>query len=292
MKMRKYYWCALAIISSCLPIMLNAQIEKPQNIYRVTVNSRYVLENGERTNTFYAIGQLMYDSLGRLHTEIDYNWETRYPDNYRWHYFEGLTKRKTDFFQNEKLIRIEEYSFNSDGLLAQTLVHKVSLTDTTHQIRENYSYNSNSKVTKAVGYNSAGKKVYTSTFKYDTKENEIERKVKGKNAIPPDSILYLKATYLYDSLDRIISMVKTIDKVGKPRKTEAFTFVYDQNGNRIEEVVRDGNGNLILRKEYSYRRDNRMQQLKIFDSSNSLTKHVAWRYEIYKTDDRRHRTLE
>jgi hypothetical protein len=292
MKMRKHYWFALALVLSYLPSILNAQIEKPQNIYRVTVNSRYVLENGERTNAFYAIGQLMYDSLGRLHTEIDYNWETRYPDNYRWHYYEGITKRKTDFFHNEKLQRIEEYNFNNDVLLAQTIVHKVSLPDTVFLVRENISYTPNRKAKNATGFNSAGKKVYTTTYKYDIKGNEIERKVKGKNATPPDSILYLKCTYLYDSLDRVISKVETIDKIGKPRKTESLSFAYDQNNNVTEKIIRDSNGNLKVRMEYSYRRDNRLQQVKIFDENNALSKHLAWRYEIYKTDDRRHRTLE
>jgi hypothetical protein len=52
----------LKIITTSLLITITtalfAQGEKPQNIYRVTVNSRYVIENGERTSKYALPRQL------------------------------------------------------------------------------------------------------------------------------------------------------------------------------------------------------------------------------------------
>jgi hypothetical protein len=54
----------------------------------------------------------------------------------------------------------------------------------------------------------------------------------------------------------------------------------------------DANGNLIKKTEFIYRKDNRIQQIKEFDANDNLLDWQAWRYEIYKTNDRRQRVLE
>ncbi|HCY01310.1 MAG TPA: hypothetical protein DG754_14325 [Bacteroidales bacterium] len=272
--------------------LLYAQVEKPQNIYRVTVNSRYVIENGERTSTFFAINQLIYDSLGRLHTEIDFDWETHYPNNYRWNYFNGQQKVKTDFFFKEKLSRIEEYDFNENQKLISLTLYHVSPSDTTLSVKEVYSYDKTGHVTKATGYNERGKRGYRTTSKYDDKGNEIYRKVKGKRIAPPDSIMYLQKEIAYDSLNRIGKETVTIDKIGEPRLTKTYTYAYTDDGNITEKTIIDSQGNIQKRKEYVYRSDKRLQQIKVFDNNGNLEDHLAWRYEIYKTSDRRFRTLE
>jgi hypothetical protein len=293
MKNGKFVAIYLLVSLFAYPSLLQAQIEHPQNIYRVTVNSRYVLENGARTSNFFAIGQLFYDSLGRMHTEITYDWETKQPSSHKWHYFEGQTKRKTDFFENNKLIRIEEYNFNNSGLLNQLLVHMVSTTDTSLLVKEVYSYNTANKISKATGYNNRGRKEYVATMKYDIHGNEIQRKVKGKRASPPDSILFLKRTIEYDTLNRMVAKIEIIEKVGQQRNTKSESFKYDSKGNIIEVFIKDNDGNQFKRKEFIYRsNDNRIQQQIVFDSNNNLIDHLAWRYEIYRTSDRRVRTLE
>ena len=265
---------------------------EPQNVYRVTVKSRYVLENGQRTKDYFAIGQHIFDSLGRLHTEIDYDWETHYPNNYRWHYFSGKTKTKTDFFEKEKLARIEEYKVNEKGNVKEVSVKTVTPADTSFALKVEYSYNPDGTIQKAVGYNSKGKKGFTCKYMYDARGTEINRKVKGKKAIPLDSILFLARVPLYDSAGRVAEETLTVEKVGKGKTTIKQKFLYDLNGNITHFQKFDGNGNLVLRKEYTYRKDNRIQQMKKFDSNDSLIDWLAWRYEIYKTNDRRQRVLE
>ncbi|HPX04356.1 MAG TPA: hypothetical protein PLC17_00350, partial [Tenuifilaceae bacterium] len=62
-----------------LPQRSQAQRE-PQDVRRVIVTSSYVIENGQRTSKFFATKQEIYDSLGRMHTEIFYN-NDHYPQN-------------------------------------------------------------------------------------------------------------------------------------------------------------------------------------------------------------------
>ena len=272
--------------------LLYAQVEKPENIYRVTVNSRYVIENNERTSTFFAINQLIYDSLGRLHTEISFDWETHYPSNYRWHYFNGLQKVKTDFFYKEKLTRIEKYVLNEKQKLVSLSLYLVNQNDTTLGVREEYSYGNTGLVTKATGYNERSKRIYKTTFKYDAKGNEIYRKVKGKRATPPDSIVFLQKEIAYDSLNRIAEETVTLDKIGKPRITKTYAYAYTDDGSIAEKTIIESSGDILKRKEFIYRSDKRLQQIKVYDKNGALIDHLAWRYEIYKTSDRRNRTLE
>ncbi|MDY0347560.1 MAG: hypothetical protein RBR13_01890 [Tenuifilaceae bacterium] len=277
------------IITACSSF---SQGVKPQNIYRVTVNSRYVIENGERQSKYYAIGQLISDSLGRLHTEIDFNWETHYPDSYRWHYFEDTVKVRTDFFLKEKLHHFNVYQYSPNGALSELSIFTVTGNDTTLTVREKYSYNSNGKVSKVVGYNDKEKKGFTAKYKYNDFNTEIKRKVRARRAAPSDSILYLDREVSYDTIGRVSTEMLTVEKKGLPRKTRQTQYTYDVKGNIIGELVNDKSGNLIKRIEYNYRPDNRIKGMAVYDASETLIDYQAWRYEIYKTSDRRYRVFE
>lgn len=268
------------------------QNREPQNVYRVAVKSGYVLKDGERTREYFAVKQLISDSLGRMHTEIDFDWETHYPNNYRWHYFDGQTKYRTDFFENEKLVKTKKYKWDSKGNLSELTLEKVTPTDTTVVVKEVYTYNSNETKKTVVGYNGKGKKGFKTKFKYDDRGTEISRKVKGKKAVPADSIMLLKRVPQYDSVGRITAETLTIQKYSKQSKTTQHKYTFDENGNKILELLMDANGNLIKKTEFIYRKDNRIQQIKEFDANDNLLDWQAWRYEIYKTNDRRQRVLE
>jgi hypothetical protein len=281
----------MLVAFSLTPLMLMGQATKPQNVYRVTVISQYAIENGKYTSKSFPLFQHIYDSLGRLHTEIDYNIEKNYPSNYRWHYFDDQTKKKTDYYINEKLTRIDEFDYNGNRL-SELKVYNVNETDTSLYVRVEYEYDSNGLISKTAGYNKLGKRGYRTSHKYDINGNEIERKVKGKKAIPPDSILYLAKEFAYDSLNRIVSEKITTNKLGKQQSIKLIDYKYDKNSNVIEKQISDSAGNLIKRKEFVYRPDNRLQRRSIFDAENNLIQFRAWRYEIYKTANRRVRVLE
>ncbi len=281
----------IALVLAASHVVLGQGV-KPQNIYRVTVNSRYVIDNGERTSKFFAIGQLISDSLGRMHTEIDYNWETRYPDNYRWHYFDGMAKVKTDFFVKEKLSHYKVFKYNLNNQLAELLLYRVSNGDTLLAVREVHTYNNLGHRTQSTGYNQQGKRAFRTKYKFDANGSELERRVSGKRAVPSDSILRLKRVVEYDSLNRVKSELVTTEKFAQP-KTSIHTFYkYDDKGNLVEEVTKDQLKGTTYRKEYVYRSDKRIQGLRLYDSQNNLLDYQAWRYEIYKTTNRTHRVLE
>lgn len=280
---------ALILVASNVAL---GQGVKPQNIYRVTVNSRYVIENGERTSKFFAIGQLISDSLGRMHTEIDYNWETRYPDNYRWHYFDEMAKVKTDFFVKEKLSHFKVFKYNANNQFAEQLLYKVNNGDTVLAVREVHAYNNLGHRTQTTGYNIQGKRGFRTKYKYDANGSELERRVRGKRAVPSDSIIKLKRIVEYDSLNRVKSELVTIEKFAQPKTSTHTFYKYDDKGNLVEEVIKDQLKETTHRKEYVYRSDKRIQGLRLYDSQNNLLDYQAWRYEIYKTANRTHRVLE
>lgn len=283
--------CLFTLLMISLTAGIYAQGEKPQNIYRVTVNSRYVIEDGERTSKYFAIGQLISDSLGRLHTEIDYSWETRYPDNYRWHYFDGLTKVKTDFFIKEKLRYFKVFEYSNE-LLSTLLVYTVNNSDTALLVREEYVYDDAGNKTRTTGYNKDGKRSFRSRHKYDEHNTEIERRVRGRRAVPSDSIMSLKRVVEYDTLGRMASEHLDVQKFNLPQKSTHTTYKYDENNNIVEKVIKDNVSNTTLRKEFVYRRDNRLQGLRVYDSQDNLIDYQAWRYEIYRTANRTHRVFE
>ena len=275
----------------CSFIQVQAQNREPQNIYRVTVNSRYVLEDGKRTSKFFAIGQQISDSLGRLHTEIDYDWETRRPDNYRWHYFDGQKKVKTDLFVSSQLARINKYTYNDDGNLDELVIYNVTQSDTAFVVQEVYSY-TDGLLTNVVGYNERGRRGFRARYRYDANGNEISRRVRGQRAVPSDSIMALERTLVYDSLGRIVRESKTLTKLGEPEQTSIMEYKYNDRGLLAEKSVFSSQNELHKRIEYNYRRDNRIQQKIVYDGDDNLIDYLAWRYEIYRTPDRRHRVLE
>ncbi|HOP05005.1 MAG TPA: hypothetical protein PL017_11385 [Tenuifilaceae bacterium] len=268
------------------------QNREPQNIYRVAVKSRYVLEDGQRTKDYFAIKQLISDSLGRMHTEIDFDWETHYPKNYRWHYFNGQTKYRTDFFVNEKLSKVENYKWDTQGKLTELTIEKVFPTDTSIVLKETYAYNPDGTIKNITGYNEKGKKGFKTKHKYDDKGTEILRKVKGKKAVPSDSIMFLSRVPEYDSVGRVVKETKEVEKFSRGKSTSTFAYTYDENGNKVQQLEMDAAGNLTKKIEFIYRKDNKIQQIKEFDASDKLIDWQAWRYEIYKTNDRRQRVLE
>ncbi len=282
----------ISMVLIICPLLLFGQAREPQNIYRNKVLSRYVVENGVRTAKFFAIAQEISDSLGRLHTEIFYDWETRYPNNYRWHYFDGLTKYKTDFFENEKLAKIEEYKWLANGKLEQLTVKRVKDDVQELIVREVYTYNPNGTIKQATGFGKDGKQGYKATYTFDANGTEILRKVKGKKLTPADSIMFLQRTPKYNEKGWIIEETIVVDKVGKGRSTTRNTYTYDDNKNVTEHYSYDGSGRLLFRKQFQYLKDNRLKMINIYNDKNVIVDCLSWRYEIYKSEDRRHRILE
>jgi hypothetical protein len=273
--------------------LAHSQGVKPQNVYRVTVTSRYVLENGERTSQFFAVNQEISDSLGRLHTEIDYDWETRHPDNYRWHFFDSMLHVRTDFFVKEQIDRRVVYEYNADGAVAREIHWRFNDGDSSMYKTINYSFSPEGLPTQAEAVNENGRRLYRARSSFDNQGTEIKRRVTGRRGEPSDKIKRLDRTVEYDSLGRLIAETSNIRMYDGSRPVNSKNFKYDQEGNVAEIIELDANGRQVSRTEYVWQPNrDRISRIIYYDGNDQLEKYLAKRYEIYRTNDRRQRVID
>ncbi len=276
-----------------LNLTSHSQGVKPRNVYRVTVTSRYVLEDGERTNKFYAINQEIYDSLGRLHTEIDYDWETRYPNNYRWHFFDSMLLVRTEYFVNERLDRRVVFEYDSDTLVTREFHYELQDEDTILVKTLDYSRNADGLPELVVARNDAGRRLYRARSTFDEKGAEIRRRVTGRRGDPDDRIRRLDRESEYDSLGLLVSETVQLRMADGARDRYTRKYRYDGQENIIGMLELDDNGNQVKRIEYTYQpRRNRLQRIIYYDKNDQIEKYLAKRYEIYRTTDRRQRVID
>lgn len=291
---------ALRTISSFLAILslfFVAQIKvvgqvKPQNIYRVSVSSWYKVDDGKRTTSYFTLSQHISDSLGRLHTEVFWDRKTQNPLDIRWHFFTGKVKMKTFFLNNSGVYRIEEYGYSGTGNINRISFKSVANGDTLLLQNHILKFEPTGKLIKTEVFDSRGKRGYVASHKFDANNVEIERKVKGKKLVPIDSILSLHRLPQYDSLNRMVGEDVRIIKHGNRRENYIKKYRYDYKDRLIEVALMGENGLVRERKEYTYRNDGRLWQEQIYNTNGELIDFVAWRYELYKTNDRRERILE
>ncbi len=271
-----------------------AQNRPPQNIRRVTVLSQYVVENGTYKSEFYPVKQEMYDSLGRLHTEIDWSLKDHYPHDYRWHTFDGKLKIKTESFINEKPWLVEDFTYNKDSLVIRKTIKKATSTDATLFLTLNYKYDLKRNPIEVTAQTPNGKTAYISKSTFDLKGKELTRIVKAKSTfVPQDSILKLTGTPIYDSIGRLRSEQLIINMVNKIVVNKTLKYTYDKNNCLIGLVEYGENGKQVRREErdYTFSR-NRLSITRYYDSNNIMVKMTGMRYEIYRTSNRRIREMD
>jgi hypothetical protein len=283
----------LALLFGYLPLLSHSQGIKPSNVYRVTVTSRYIIENGERTGQFSAVNQEIYDSLGRLHTDIDFDLETSYPNNYRWHFYDSMLLVRTEFYFNEKLDRRVVYEYNRDTLVSGELHYRRQGEDTQLVKVVNYSYNQEGLPERTGALNSSGRRLYRVRSSFDETGTEIRRRVSGRRGAPDDGISSLDREAEYDSLGLLVYEKVQLRMSDRSRKEYTRRYQYDNRGNVIEMLEMDQNGDQVSRIEYGWQQDrNRLAQIRYYDAEGKLEKFLAKRYEIYRTPDRRERVID
>ncbi len=281
------------ILLAGITITCHSQGIKPTNVYRVTVTSRYVLEDGERTSQFYAVNQEISDSLGRMHTEIDYDWETRYPNNYRWHYFDRMLHVRTDYFKDGQLDRRVVYQYNSDTIVLREHHYRLQDKDTVLFRTLDYSLNSDGLPEQIEAVNESGQRLYRIRSRFDDNGTEVRRRVTGRRGDPDDGVRRLDREAAYDSLGVLISETVQLRMADRSRRQYTLKYEYDENQNITEILKLDDEGNQVSRTEYVWQpRRNRLQRIISYDIDDNLEKYLAKRYEIYRTTDRRQRVID
>ncbi len=290
---RSFKMSLLSLLFGFLPLLSYSQGIKPSNVYRVTVTSRYVVENGERTSQFNAVNQEIYDSLGRLHTDIVFDWETRYPSNYRWHFYDSMLLVRTEHYIDENLDRRVVYEYNRDTLVSVELHYRRQGEDTLLVKVLNYSYNKEGLPERTGALNSSGRRLFRVRSSFDEAGTEIRRRVSGRRGAPDDGISRLDREAEYDSLGLLVYEKVRLRMVDRGRKEYTRRYQYDDRGNIIEMLESDQNGNPVRRIEYGWQQNrNRLARIRYYDGEGNLEKFLAKRYEIYRTTDRRQRVID
>ncbi len=276
-----------------LPVVSICQGIRPSNIYRVTVTSSYEIERGERTSRFFAVGQELYDSLGRLHTEIDFNRETNYPDNYRWHYYDSLLLVRTEYFINEKPVLRVVYSHDESGVLTGEQHFDFSGDDPVLLKTIGFINDQSGLPVQLRARNSSGRILYRTRSVYDGSGTEISRRVRRLRGGPDDLILRLERVPRYDGEGRLASETVRLRLTGRNRHSYTRKYRYDDHDNITGIVELDMHGRQVSRIEYVWQQNrNRITRIIHYDSDDRLEKYLALRYEIYRTSDRRQRVID
>jgi len=266
-----------------------SQKRPPQDVRRVTVTNQYVLENGKKTGMFYSAYQEIYDSLGRLHTLIEYDKNDHYPHNYTWYSFDGKLIKRSERFENEKLRLVQDFTYNTSNLINQEIIKFVKSGDTTVYAILKYVYNQFNKPIQIEAKGANGKIAFKSKSTYDSKGTELTRLVNIKKGYSPlDSIIELACKPKYDSIGRLTENLISVTKVNKSKITQTIKYSYDKKNNIIGITYLDKNGKQINREERLFQESrNRLMILKYYDSDDNLVMWLEKRYEIYRTKDRR-----
>lgn len=266
------------ILTICLVLVVfvsYSQSRPKQDVYSQRIVATYEIVNGKTTGNSYAKTQFILDSLGRCHTEIDYDLSSAIK-SYRWISFTGKNKLTVQNFIGDKLVEVDSFVYNNNGGLIKKFLSFPSDLGRVSYV-ENYSYKNN-LLNSIVATTSKNKTVFNTTFKYDSHGSEISRKVKTRIGLPLDSIVKLNRTVEYDSLGRVFSE-KTEKVVGGEVRQDWVTYKYNKKG-QVNEKIFLGDGKKILsRIEFLYRDDNSLWQEKVYDANGILVKMEAWRSE-------------
>ncbi|SDC47260.1 hypothetical protein [Williamwhitmania taraxaci] len=255
-----------------------SQTRPPQNVHSQRIQSIYEIVDGVTTGKSYLEKQFLLDSLGRCHTEIDYD-TTMTILGFKWNTYTGdnLVVRQT--YLKDELVKTDSFSYE---LGRQIKLHFLTFKAPRglETVIERFTYLNLAQVGQIDAKFKNGKGAYQIRYTYDSKGTEILRKVKVKKGLPADSIILLKRIPTYDSVGRIISeeVEKTI--FGQPSSFEKVTSSYDKSGKLIGVISLDRADNKTSRFEYLYRDNNTLWIEKAFNSAGTLIKMEAWRTEV------------
>lgn len=268
------------LIAGCLCLLTLSAVsqERPkQNIHSQRIISSYEIVDGKGTGKYFTVTQYLLDSIGRCHTEVDFD---RAPSiiAYRWNTYNGKNKVKVESFVADKKVEVDSFVFgNNNSILKQIVTFpndakRLAFT-------EKFTYNPQGRVVRIDAATLKGRRAFRSSYTYDDHGTEIRRKVKVKGGFPLDSIVALNRVATYDSLGRIVREVVTKKLIDNRSLSSAATYGYNAKGNIAEKQLFDTKGALISRVEFLYRSDSSIWQKKTYDAKGVLVEWLAWRLE-------------
>lgn len=272
--MKQFY--ALGVLSFLLNEGL-AQERPRQDVHSQRIEASYEIVNGKGTGKYFTTTQYLLDSMGRCHTEVDFDRTPRIIA-YRWNTYSGNNKVKVELFVADKKVEVDSFLYGKNNSLLEEIVtfpnnaNRLAFT-------EKFTYDSQGRVVSIDAKTLKGKRAFRSTYAYDGHGTEIMRKVKIRGGFPLDSIVALNRVVSYDSLGRIVKEIVAKRLIDNHTLLSTATYQYDAKGNVAEKQLFDAKGELLSRVEYLYRNDNSLWQKKTYDPKGVLVEWLAWRLE-------------
>lgn len=272
---------------------LLAQTRPIQDVRRVTVTSKCEIVDGNKTNKYAVFKQNIYDSLGQMHTIVQFSLSTGKVESYIWNTFQNGLLIRTEEYNDDKLIQRTDYSYTTKSLINNETVYRVVGNDTVLHLNLKYTYSSQGKPTKINAKTAQGKKAYILLSAYDNNGHEIKRKVNAKKGFTPkDSILEIKNQPKYNTQGRVESEQVYIKYFAGNITNTIYKYSYDDKGNIVQKTETGINGNLLFTYNYKYNSKGKVIVVDKLDSSNKMVESLAYRYENYPESDITRREIE
>ena len=273
--------------------LLLAQTRPIQDVRRVTVTSKCEIVDGNKTNKYAVFKQNIYDSLGQLHTIVQFSLSTGKVESYIWNTFQNGLLIRTEEYNDDKLIQRTDYSYTTKSLINNETVYRVVGNDTVLHLNLKYTYSSQGKPTKINAKTAQGKKAYILLSAYDNNGHEIKRKVNAKKGfMPKDSILEIKNQPKFNTQGRIESEQIFVKYYNGSTINSIYKYLYDDKGNMVQKTGFDANGNLLFTYNYKYNSKGKVIVVDKLDSTNKIVESFAMRYEAYPKSDITRREVE
>lgn len=162
--------------------------------------------------------------------------------------------------------------FNKSGNI--TLYRKISFgpkNDTTDFFYINNLYNENQQVVETIKYNDDGRKISSSSFKFDDKGNNIKSTFYKDDG----SINYVSMNE-YDEKKQLVTK-QTYNSDGS--KSISYSYKYDELGNCVEETTFYSSGKVMYKDKSKYDIFNNMTENIRYDKSGSVIEKEKYQYD-------------
>ncbi|MBQ9471389.1 MAG: hypothetical protein IJU72_10640 [Bacteroidales bacterium] len=284
-------------IGAALLLSMAAQaqpaLRPPQNVRRVVVTFRYEVRDGQRLPSSCVVHQLISDSLGRAHTELDWDCATGEVRDYVWHTFSGQQVMATHTFRNGQLCLWQTFGYASpaDSLPSSERIVRVSPGDTALYATIAYSQRGSSRIAVAKG--PKGQRAWTAKSTYDTHGNELSRRVRAKRGfVPPDSIAELRRAPLYDAQGRLCAETIVSQRFDGPQRTQRLAYTHNDRGLLAERRQLDAQGRTIEYETMDYSAGGALKTISKHNAQGVLIDYHFKRYELYPSNNRQQRIVE
>jgi len=147
--------------------------------------------------------------------------------------------------------KIESYAFDYYGNIIEYISYCIRPALTINE-KKQCRYNSEGNMTEFIVYKSDGSILYKNTYKYDDRNNEIERDYYCCGISTPS---ITKHEYIYNEKNQEVEHVEYSVNT-EPKDYTKHKFTYDNVGNVIEEKEYSYDGSISRKIKYKYN-DNR-----------------------------------